>query len=104
MEALSRHIRFDRIVMATGPDGVLDHDGATIPRINRANIHSLTSLLGSCGAPDVTGGMRGKVAALFALVSSKRGGEARILRCDARAQNLYRAILGIGGGGTLLKP
>ncbi|MBI5243860.1 MAG: hypothetical protein HY922_09310 [Elusimicrobia bacterium] len=104
LEALSRRIRFDRIVMASDTDGVLGCDGATVPRIFRGNIRSLSESLAGSSSPDVTGGMREKVERLFALLSGGRAGEARILRLSGRAENLYRAILGMGGGGTLLKP
>jgi hypothetical protein len=48
--------------------------------------------------------MRKKVEKLFALLRGGRAGSARILRCTKGAENLYEAVLGTGGGGTLLKP
>ncbi|MDD5658084.1 MAG: isopentenyl phosphate kinase [Elusimicrobia bacterium] len=104
LEALSRRIRFDRIVMVSDTDGVLGHDGRTIPLIHRRNIKTHAGAIRGSGAPDVTGGMRRKVEKLFALLGGGRAGSARILRCAKDAQNLYEAVLGIGGGGTLLKP
>jgi isopentenyl phosphate kinase len=101
LEALSRRIRFDRIVMVSDTDGVLGRGGATLPRINGGNIKKLFGMIGGSGSPDVTGGMRKKVEKLSALVRGGRAGSARILRCSANGRNLYEAILGTGGGGTL---
>ena len=101
LEALSRRIRFDRIVMVSDTDGVLGRDGATIPRISGGNIKRLAGILAGSGSPDVTGGMRKKVEKLSALVRGGRAGSARILRCAKDAKNLCEAILGTGGGGTL---
>ncbi|MFA5137995.1 MAG: isopentenyl phosphate kinase [Elusimicrobiota bacterium] len=102
LAALVEHIHFDRIVMVSDTDGVLDAGGGTIERIDRRNIESVGSFLGGSGSPDVTGGMRGKVEGLFSLVSSGKAGEARILRCVEEPERLCRAILGQGGGGTLI--
>ena len=104
LEALSRRIRFDRIVMVSDTDGVLDRDGAAIPRLRRGGFKRLAGVLGGSGSPDVTGGMRKKVEKLFALLRGGRAGSARILRCAQDAENLYAAVLGTGGGGTLLEP
>ena len=101
LEALSRRIRFDRIIMVSDTDGVLGRGGATIPRIHGGNIKKLVGMIGGSGSPDVTGGMRKKVEKLSALVRGGRAGSARILRCSANGRNLYEAILGTGGGGTL---
>ena len=104
LEALSRRIHFDRIVMVSDTDGVLGHDGQTIPAISRGNIKELFGAIRGSHAPDVTGGMRKKVEKLFALLSVGRAGSARILRCAADGKNLCQAVLGTGGGGTFLKP
>jgi isopentenyl phosphate kinase len=103
MEALSRSVRFDRVVMVSDTDGVYGHDGRTIPLIGRGNIKALFSAIKGSRAPDVTGGMRKKVERLHALVKSRRAGSARILRCSPDGKNLRDAVLGTGGGGTLLK-
>ncbi len=102
LKALSRHVRFDRIVMVSDTDGVLDSAGATIPRLRHADLGRLGRVVGGSAAPDVTGGMRGKVAELLAILA-RGGGQARIMRCDGRAENLLNAVLGEGGGGTLIQ-
>lgn len=104
LEALSRRIRFDRIVMASDTDGVLGRGGATVPCITRKSLAGLSGVIRGSGSPDVTGGMREKVGKLLRLLGAQRAAEARILRPDPRAANLCLAVLGKGGGGTLLKP
>jgi len=104
LEALSRRIHFERIVMVSDTDGVLGHDLKTIPSISRTNIQGLFGVIRGSHAPDVTGGMRKKVEKLFALISGGSAGSARILRCAKDSRNLYEAVLGTGGGGTVLKP
>lgn len=103
MEAISRRVRFDRVVMVSDTDGVYGRDGRTVPLIDRGNIKALFAAIKGSRAPDVTGGMRKKVERLFALVKSKRAGSARILRCSPDGRNLRDAVLGTGGGGTILK-
>ena len=103
LEALSRRLRFDRIVMVSDTDGVLDREGSTIPRINSRALAGLFGVLRGSDSPDVTGGMRRKVEMLAALVRKKRAGTARIIRLGSRGENLYKAVLGTGGGGTLLE-
>jgi isopentenyl phosphate kinase len=103
LEALSRRVHFDRIVMVSDTEGVLDHDRKTIPTISRSNIKALFGAIKGSHAPDVTGGMRKKVEKLFALLSGGRAGSARILRCAKDGGNLRQAVLGTGGGGTLLR-
>lgn len=102
LAALVEYVHFDRVVMVSDTDGVLDEKGATIERIDRRNIEAVAACLGGSGSPDVTGGMRGKVEWTFSLVSSGKAGEARILRCVEEPERLCRAILGQGGGGTLI--
>ena len=99
LEGLAEHMRFDRVVMISDTPGVLDEKGATIEEIDAF----ASASVGGSGAPDVTGGMRGKVEKLLALLASERVGEARITSCADDPENLGRAILGEGGGGTLLK-
>ena len=103
LEALSRRIHFDRIVMVSDTDGVLGHNGAAIPTISRGNIKGLCGAIRGSHAPDVTGGMRKKVEMLFALLSRGRAGSARILRCAKDGRNLCQAVLGTGGGGTVIR-
>ena len=103
LEALSRQVHFDRIVMVCKTDGVLDSDGATIPLLRRGSVKNLTGVLGGSSSPDVTGGMLKKVEKLCALLRGGRAKSARILCCSKGAENLYAAVLGTGGGGTLLK-
>lgn len=103
LTALSGHMRFDRVVMVSDTEGVLDGDGRTIARIDRRNIRAVERFLGGSGSPDVTGGMRKKVEGLFSLVKSGRVREARIIRCEGRPRNLTEAVLGKGGGGTTIR-
>lgn len=49
-----------RVVMATNVDGVLVH-GRVVPRITRKNFAAVSRHLKCSGAPDVTGGMEGKI-------------------------------------------
>ena len=49
-----------RVVMATDVDGVLVH-GKVVPRITRRNFAAVKRHLACSGAPDVTGGMAGKI-------------------------------------------
>lgn len=103
LAALCRRFRFDRIVMVSDTDGVLDGAGATVPILSRRDLKRLDAVLGGSGSPDVTGGMRRKVAELFYILGSGRAREARILR-GGDSGRLRKAILGLGGGGTLVKP
>jgi len=54
----ARHAK--RVVMATNVDGVLVH-GKVVPKITRKNFASVSRHLHCSGAPDVTGGMEGKI-------------------------------------------
>ncbi|MCX6770469.1 MAG: isopentenyl phosphate kinase [Candidatus Micrarchaeota archaeon] len=49
-----------RVVMATNVDGVLVH-GEVVPHITRGNFREISRHLKCSGAPDVTGGMEGKI-------------------------------------------
>ena len=53
-----------RVVMATNVDGVLVH-GKVVPRITRKNFAEVSRHLCCSGAPDVTGGMEGKIRELM---------------------------------------
>jgi len=103
LTALTGHMRFDRVVMVSDTEGVLDGEGRTIERIDGRNFGAVRRFLKGSGSPDVTGGMRKKVEHLFRLVSSGRVSEARIIRCEGRPRNLADAVLGTGGGGTLIR-
>ncbi|MBI5241907.1 MAG: hypothetical protein HY926_15650, partial [Elusimicrobia bacterium] len=72
--------------------------------LDRRNIQALFGAIKGSRAPDVTGGMRKKVEKLQALLKTGRAGSARILRCSKDGRNLRDAVLGTGGGGTLLRP
>ena len=103
LEILTRDIRFDRIVMAGDTDGVLDKTGVTIPEICTDSLKELESALGGAGGPDVTGGMKGKVQRLAGLGEVSGRTEIRLISYIDRPENLYEAILGRGGGGTLIR-
>ena len=53
-----------RVVMATNVDGVLMH-GKVVPHITRRNFAAVSRHLCCSGAPDVTGGMEGKIRELM---------------------------------------
>ena len=53
-----------RVIMATNVDGVLVH-GKVVPHITRRNFAQISRHLCCSGAPDVTGGMEGKIRELM---------------------------------------
>ncbi|MFH2203474.1 MAG: isopentenyl phosphate kinase [Elusimicrobiota bacterium] len=103
LAGLAEHMRFDRVVMISDTVGVLDEKGRTIEMLDDGGFAAAAEHIGGAGAPDVTGGMRRKVEQLFSLIRAGRIGEARITTCAEEPENLRRAILGDGGGGTLLQ-
>ncbi len=103
LTALAEHIRFDRIVMISDTPGVLDAEGATIETLDPGGVDAIADAIGGASSPDVTGGMRRKVESLLSLIASGRAGEARIICCADDSDSLRHAILGTGGGGTVLK-
>ncbi|MBI5623762.1 MAG: hypothetical protein HY924_08295 [Elusimicrobia bacterium] len=102
LKAMAQELRFDRIIMVSDTDGVLDNDGSTIPWIDPRAISQVLSFLRGSKSPDVTGGMRKKVECLYDLVSSGKAGSARIIGGIGDLSNLKAAILGTGGGGTIV--
>lgn len=58
--------RASRIILATNVDGVLVC-GKLVPEITRQNFAGIKRHLRSSGAPDVTGGMAGKIAELLSV-------------------------------------
>jgi isopentenyl phosphate kinase len=63
--ALARALAADRVGVCSTVPGVLDADGAVVPRIER--FADVAAILGESDATDVTGGMAGKVRALLGL-------------------------------------
>ncbi|MBI5882319.1 MAG: hypothetical protein HZB91_04360 [Elusimicrobia bacterium] len=102
LKSMAQELRFDRIIMVSDTDGVLDGDGSTIPWIDPRAISQVLSFLRGSKSPDVTGGMRKKVECLYDLVSSGKAGSARIIGGVGNLDNLKAALLGTGGGGTIV--
>lgn len=102
MSALADHVQFDEVVMAAKTAGVLDDKGGTVPVINRANFAEVARHLRGSSSPDVTGGMKAKIEGLLSLVDQGKARFARIIRCADDPELLYKAVLGLGAGGTLI--
>ncbi len=94
---LCERLEIASLLFGTDVNGVYDDDPAAnpsavhIPCIEDANIQSVLGVLSSSRHVDVTGGMRGKIAEIYAI-------HLRPLRCtifDARQDGLtYRALSG----------
>lgn len=63
--ALARALEADRVGLCTGAPGVLDPAGEVVPRVEA--YEEVADALEGSAAPDVTGGMAGKVRALLDL-------------------------------------
>lgn len=103
LETLAGTIRFDRIILAGDTDGVLDKSGGTIPEIRQGGLAEIDGALGGAEGPDVTGGMRAKVERLAGMAAASADSEIRLLSFLDRPEKLFEAILGDGGGGTLVR-
>lgn len=65
---LAGELHPDRILLLGEVDGVLDSDGAVIPRITPDDLPAVRKALGGSAGVDVTGGMADKVAQMIELV------------------------------------
>lgn len=92
LTALAPVLHFDRVLMISDVPGVLDRQGTIIPEINQQNYQDMLALLGSARGADVTGGMKGKVEQLFALVREGFVGEAGIFSVDEKTDRLIHAL------------
>lgn len=102
---LAKQLRPQRILLAGDEEGVFanyDASRTLIHEITTATYPQLaTSILGA-EAPDVTGGMRGKVEAMLALVSELPGCEVRVFSGEAQGDILQ--ALNSMGLGTRIAP
>jgi len=103
LDAMSEVFVFERIVTAGDTDGVLNERNETIPFIDSNKPEQVYGVLTGAESTDVTGGMKTKVEKLVKLVSRNPGTEARIIRFTGNEDTLYQAILGRGGGGTVIR-
>lgn len=68
---LARTLEAKKMVFGVNVDGVCETDpkkdkkAKLIPEISHKNIHQVLSLVGGSSAPDVTGGMKGKILKLY---------------------------------------
>jgi len=100
---LASQLRPARILLAGADAGVLSHfpNGALVPRLTPALLASKQAQVQSAQAPDVTGGMAGKVTQMFALLHAHP--EIRIhIFSGAAPDNTYNQLLGRELSGTLL--
>ncbi len=81
-----------RLLLVGQTRGVLDEDGATIPRITPATLPSIRPLLTGSHAVDVTGGMADKVTRMVDLVQRQPGLVVQILS-GLEEGALLRALL-----------
>jgi len=86
-----------RVILATNVPGVLDDKGNIIPKIDKHNFDSIKEFLKESTAPDVTGGMLGKITELLSikgLTSEIIGGEpGKIQRCLKGEKGLGTTII-----------
>jgi isopentenyl phosphate kinase len=97
---LSQRHHFHRVIMISDVPGVLDKDGQLIPLIDPKNYQQVLGHLGGAKGADVTGGMRGKVDRLYALVRNGSVKSARIISGELDPDELRRVILNTSDAGT----
>ncbi|UCG25033.1 MAG: isopentenyl phosphate kinase family protein [Chloroflexota bacterium] len=78
MGILAARLKPSRLLLAGETDGVLDQNGAPIPRITRENLPRFESSLKGSRGTDVTGGMSGKVKGVVDLVEGIDGLSVRV--------------------------
>jgi len=103
LAALAPALHFDRVLMISDVPGVLDRQGKIIPEINQQNYQDMLALLGGARGADVTGGMRGKVEQLYALVRRGFIGEACIFSVDEKTDLLINALCHKELQGTMIR-
>ncbi len=96
---LARHLRPERVILATDVDGVLDKDGRVVPSITPEKAGPLLDSISTIEG-DVTGGMKGKVEELLDL--SRAGVPSLVVNAlvEGRVKN---ALLGKKTIGTLFE-
>lgn len=97
---LHKHLQFDRIILISDVDGVLDDNGEIIPIINSQNYSDILKHLSGSAGEDVTGGMRSKVEEIFALIKNTPKSEAHIISGYSKEGLISKAILGEANIGT----
>ena len=97
---LSQQHPFQRVIMISDVPGVLDKSGQLIPEIDPKNYQQVLRHLSGAKGADVTGGMRGKVDRLYALVRSGSVRSARIISGDLDDDELRRVITNASDAGT----
>ncbi|MCL2549535.1 MAG: isopentenyl phosphate kinase [Methanimicrococcus sp.] len=88
-----------RVGLGSATDGVLDLNGATIPKITPKTFQSFKQHIGGSAGTDVTGGMLGKVSEILEL-AEKTGIESRIF--NANTPGNVKTYLEGGNVGTLI--
>jgi isopentenyl phosphate kinase len=89
---LADELRPARILLLGTAPGVLDSDGAVIPRITPSNLPTLRQALTGSSGVDVTGGMEDKVTRMVELVQQYPQTRVQILTSD-RPGLLTHALL-----------
>jgi isopentenyl phosphate kinase len=82
----------DRILLLGEVEGVLDSDGAVIPRISPDDLPAVCKALGGSAGVDVTGGMEDKVTQMVKLVQRAPQTSIHIL-AGSEPELLTRALL-----------
>ncbi len=98
---VARHLPVAFILIVGDVDGVYDQDKRVIPRITPSTLDQFASALGGSAGTDVTGGMRGKVESMIALVRAQPNLRIRIFNTLAPDQ-FARALADHTDFGTLI--
>ncbi len=103
---IAHNLRANRLVLGTDVDGVYSNDpkrhpdARLIPVVTPNNIDDVVEELAGSIAVDVTGGMARKVLELLDL--ARKGVESEIINIT-KPGNLYKALVGEKGIGTIIK-
>lgn len=99
VEILPHYVRVRRNIMLTDVEGVR-HRGELLKQVNIANVDQVMQSCGASGHPDITGGMKSKLAAMWTAASLGVPGTI----CSGHApENLARAVLGEQLPGTSIE-
>ena len=101
---LSLSLPPDEVLLAGIAPGVRSSHphGSVIPEITPQTFPAYTAATAFSDAPDVTGGMKGKVAEMIALVQNIRGATVRIFSAGPEGA-LTRALSGTETTGTVIR-
>ncbi len=103
---IAHNLRASRLILGTDVDGVFtkdpkkNDDARLIKTITPSSINDVVEELAGSTATDVTGGMARKVLELLDL--AKKGVESEIINIE-KPGNLYKAMIGEKGLGTIIK-